>query len=90
MELLTVCIKTTYFQLGSKFYQQEFGMAMASALSPIMSNIYMKNFEQEVIAQYPHKSTLCLRYVDDTFVIWSHGEDELNRFLDSQQLRSFD
>ncbi|KAJ8912833.1 hypothetical protein NQ315_014416 [Exocentrus adspersus] len=36
MELLTLCIKTTYFQLENDFYQQDFGMAMGSSLSPIM------------------------------------------------------
>ena len=83
MELLTVCVQTTYFQLEDKFYQQEFGMAMGSPLSPIMSNIYMENFEDEVINQSMSKPKMWLRYVDDTFVIWPHGTEKLNQFLES-------
>ncbi|GJQ76462.1 hypothetical protein Trydic_g2175 [Trypoxylus dichotomus] len=30
---------------------------------------------------YEHKSKVWLRYVDDTFVIWPHGEEEVNGFL---------
>ncbi|KAJ8909610.1 hypothetical protein NQ315_003481, partial [Exocentrus adspersus] len=49
MELLTLCIKTTYFQLENDFYQQDFGMAMGSSLSPIMSNIFMEHFEETYV-----------------------------------------
>lgn len=82
MELLTVCIKTTYFQIKDEFFQQEFGMAMGSPLSPCVSNIYMEDFENKAIETHQHKPNLWLRYVDDTFIIWKHGRDHLDRFLD--------
>jgi hypothetical protein len=46
MELLEVCLKTTYFQVDDKFFQQKDGMAMGKALSPVVSNIYMEHFEE--------------------------------------------
>jgi hypothetical protein len=46
MELLEVCIKTTYFQFEDKFYQQKEGMAMGSSLSPAVTNIFMEHFEK--------------------------------------------
>jgi NAD-specific glutamate dehydrogenase len=39
MELLDACLRTTYFQVDDRFYQQKDGMAMGSSLSPIVSNI---------------------------------------------------
>jgi hypothetical protein len=39
-------LKTTYFQVDDKFFQQEDGMTMGSSLSPIVSNIYMEHFEK--------------------------------------------
>jgi hypothetical protein len=39
MELLEVCLRTTYFQVDDKFFQQKDGMAMKSSLSPIVTNI---------------------------------------------------
>ena len=41
LELLTLCVKTTCFQLNSDFYQQDFGMAMGSPLSPNFSNKFI-------------------------------------------------
>jgi hypothetical protein len=46
MELLEVCLKTTYFQVGNRFFQQKDGMAMGNSLSPVVCNIYMEHFEE--------------------------------------------
>ncbi|KAJ8909510.1 hypothetical protein NQ315_012834 [Exocentrus adspersus] len=81
MELLTLCIKTTYFQLENDFYQQDFGMAMGSSLSPIMSNIFMEYFEETYVKNYTNKPKIWWRYVDDVFSVWPHGQDSLTQFL---------
>ena len=57
------------------------GVAMGSPLSPVVANFYMERFEQRAITSFPLKPRCWFRYVDDTFVIWSHGEEELGRFL---------
>ena len=49
MSLLEFCITSTYFSFQGKFYEQVEGAAMGSPLSPIVSNIYMENFEVEAI-----------------------------------------
>jgi hypothetical protein len=46
MEILEVCMRTTYFQVDDKFYEQKEGMAMGSPLSPVISNIFVETFEQ--------------------------------------------
>ncbi|PNF20184.1 hypothetical protein B7P43_G16972 [Cryptotermes secundus] len=46
MELLEVCLRTTYFQVDDKFFQQKDGMAMGNSLSPIVSNIFMEHSEK--------------------------------------------
>ena len=43
MELLEICLKTTYFQVKDEFLDQNQAMAMGSPLSPILSNIYIWN-----------------------------------------------
>ncbi|GJQ86455.1 hypothetical protein Trydic_g10362 [Trypoxylus dichotomus] len=56
-------------------------MAMGSPLSPVLSNIYMEEFERRAMDSYELKPKMWLRYVDDTFVIWPHGEEEINGLL---------
>ena len=75
MELVTFCLKTAYFQLENQTYQQVDGVAMGSALSPIVSNIYMEHFEELALNTAQLKPDLWLRYVDDTFILWSHNEN---------------
>ena len=41
MEMLTFCVETTYFRMGSDIYWQEEGLAMGLPLSPVLANIYI-------------------------------------------------
>jgi len=66
--------------LNGQIYRQDEGMAMESPLSPVFANIFMEEFEQNAVSSFTLKPRVWLRYVDDTFVIWSHGEDKLEEF----------
>ena len=49
MELLTLCLKTTYFSYGGEYYQQNDGAAIGSPISSVVANIYMVFLEQEAL-----------------------------------------
>ena len=53
---------------------------MGSPLSPIVANLYMEHLEQIALQTASLSPRLWLRYVDDTFVIWLHGQEELEHF----------
>ncbi len=82
VKLTEVCLKSTHFQFRDKFYEQQSGAAMGSPLSPVIANIFMETFEQHILESFVLKPKCWYRYVDDTFVIWPHGKDSLNQFLD--------
>jgi len=55
---------------------------MGSPLSPIVSNLFMDYFEENALSSLPLKSKLRVRFFDDTFVIWPHGRESLNKFIE--------
>jgi hypothetical protein len=55
LELLDVCLRTTYIQVDDEFFQQKDGMAMGSSLSSVVSNIFMEHFEILALDSAQHK-----------------------------------
>ena len=75
MEILTFCVETTYFGMGSDIYRQEERLAKGSPLLPVLANIYMEYFEEIALGSTSLKPSMWLRYVEDTFILWPHQED---------------
>ena len=67
-DLLSVCLKTTYFQYDNTIYTQIEGAAMGSPVSPIVANLFMEWFETHAINTFQYNITIWRRYVDDTIV----------------------
>ena len=54
---------------------------MGSPLAPVIASLYMEQFQQQALNMAEKKPSNWYRYVDDTFVVWPHGEEELQNFL---------
>ena len=55
---------------------------MGTALAPNYANLFMDRFETKALAGYPLKPLIWKRFIDDIFMIWIHGEDSLNKFIE--------
>ena len=53
---------------------------MGFPLSLVITNLYMEYLEETALQTAPLHLRLWLHYVDDTFVIWPHGPEELQWF----------
>ena len=61
---------------------QMHGTAMGTKIAPAYANLFMGDLEQEILPQSPLKPLVWWRYIDDVFMIWPHGEEKLNEFVD--------
>ena len=66
MDLLHLCLTSTYFQYNGRHYKQLHGTAMGSPVSVVVAEIVMQNIEEQALATYSETLPLWLRYVDDT------------------------
>jgi hypothetical protein len=55
---------------------------MGSPLYPILVNFYMESFEQQAISSVAKRSTHWYRCGYNTIVVWIHGKEELQDFLE--------
>ncbi|XP_076397942.1 uncharacterized protein LOC143266273 [Megachile rotundata] len=79
--LIQHCLNTNYFIFQGTYYEQVSGAAMGSPISPVVADIYMEYLENYILNNAPLKPSQWFRYVDDTFVVWSHGREKLGDFL---------
>ena len=85
MDLLHLCLTSTYFQYNDKHYKQLHGTAMGSPVSFVVAEIVMQNIEEQALATYSETLPLWLRYVDDTITaVHKNKIDEFHKHLDKQ------
>ena len=80
MDLLNICLTSTYFQYNGKYYKQLHGTAMGSPVSVFVAEIVMQHVEERALATCRQTIPLWLRYVDDTFT--TIHKDEIDTFHD--------
>ena len=54
---------------------------MGTKMAPSYANLFMGNFEQKALAAATHSPLIWWRYIDDIFLLWTHGEEKLNDFI---------
>ena len=87
MDLLNLCLTSTYFRYNSKHYKQLHGTAMGSPVSIAVAEIVMQNIEERALATYKRTLPLWLRYVDDTFTAVHKDEiDDFHEYLNGQNV----
>ena len=68
-DLLGICLTTTYFKYDGSFYAQIEGAAMGSAVSPIVANLFIEDYEGKALEAYQDQPKYWGRYVDDALAV---------------------
>ena len=55
---------------------------MGTKLAPNYANLFMADFENKFVFNYPIQPTYYRQYIDDIFFIWEHSTTELQQFID--------
>ena len=77
MDLLNLCLTSTYSQYNGKHYKQLHGTTMGSPAS-VVAEIVVQNIEENALSTRRQTIPLWLRYVDDTITAVRH--DEIDAF----------
>ena len=69
------------FEFDNNHFIQLHGTAMGTRMAPTYANLFVGDLEEKLLAQFPLKPYLWWRYIDDIFMVWTHGEDKLEDFI---------
>ena len=77
MQSTEFILKLNYFNFGNQPFLQVKGTAMEIEMAPQYANIFMANLEKNFLQNTHNKPLIYLRYIDDIFLLWTHGEEKL-------------
>ena len=80
-DLIRMILTNNTFTFDGQHYRQINGTAMGTKMAPSYANLFMGNFEQKALAAATHSPLIWWRYIDDIFLLWTHGEEKLNDFI---------
>ena len=70
------------FCFNENHYLQIHGTAMGTKMAPSYANLFLGYFEANALENAPFQPHIWLRYIDDIFMIWTEGLDNLKIFID--------
>ena len=81
--------KSNAFRFGNEYYRQITGTALGTPMAPNYPNLFMENFEQNLLPDYSQKTRLSLlirpRFINDIFFVWTGNKDSLDHFISFTQ-----
>ena len=80
-DLMRMILTMNNFEFDNNHFIQLHRTAMGTRFAPAYTNLFMGDLEEKHPAQFPLKPYLWLRYIDDIFIVWTHGEDKLEDFI---------
>ena len=81
LQLLKLVLHSVNFTFNNHYFPQTGGTAMGTALAPNYANLFMDRFETRALKGWNKQPLFWLRCIDDIFMIWNHGQNELDRFI---------
>ena len=74
--------KNNFFEFNNEIKQQISGTAIGTKFAPPYACIYMNKTETDFLKTQEPQPFVWLRYIDNIFFIWTHGEAELKKLME--------
>ena len=87
-DLIRMILTMNNFSFNNEDYLQKHGTAMGTRMAPSYANLFVGKFEQQAIDNSLLKPFIWWRFIDDIFMIWTHGEEYLKSFIGFPELYS--
>ena len=83
-QMLIFMLQNNHFTFNGGTYLQIHGTIMGTAFAPNYANIFMAEIDKNILGDPPQnkRPTLWKRFIDDIFIMWSHGQTALRHFLE--------
>ena len=81
LDLLKINLEYNDFEFNGKWYLQTWGTAMGKKFAPNYANLFLADWEREVLEKAPLKPKFYRRFLDDIFMIWEHSEESFHEFV---------
>ena len=82
VELAELVLKNNIFEFGEKVFKQKQGTAIGTKMAPPYAILFMDDLETRILEYSTFKPSVWWRYIDDIFLIWEHGEENLKSFIE--------
>ena len=83
IELAERVLKNNIFEPDKSVFKQLRGTAIGTKMAPHYAIIFMDSLEEETLSNSLLKPLVWWRCIDDIFMVWEHGEEELKKFLET-------
>ena len=81
-DLIRMILGMNNFSFNNEHFLQIYGTAMGTRMAPSYANLFMGNFEQHAIDNALFKPLIWRRFIDDIFMVWTEGEENLKTFIE--------
>ena len=81
IKLLRLVLGRNNFTFNGKHFLQIKGTAIGTKVAPGFANNYVAWFERMFVYLFHKQPLIWLRFIDDIFLVWTHGEEALQEFV---------
>ena len=74
-------LQNNYFEFSGETKQQIRDADIGTKFPPPYAFIFMGKVESDFLKTQTHQPLVWFRYINETFFIWTHGQDKLEQFL---------